>query len=262
MGLDVALGVVILIAAIRGWLQGFVYQFIRIAGLIACVYLAAPVRDQVKPHVVTYLPSIRPDLVDRLLWWVSASVTYIVIVGVATLVTKMTRRPEMPGVPAQRSRNDQFAGFLLGIAKGGLIAAFVVAGLEKYAAKQIETIPWASKQAMTSRALAWNGQYRPAARVWDSVPVQHFVNHVRRMGLLGPATAPDSASPDEDGVDAFPVVQTARRAPNDTAAGTGHRTEAESTPPAPPAPATPTTTGTHAKADPKTPAPRESARPN
>ena len=42
MGLDVALGVVILIAAIRGWLQGFVYQTVRLAGLVACIYLAAP----------------------------------------------------------------------------------------------------------------------------------------------------------------------------------------------------------------------------
>src|SRR6516162_5493091 len=128
MGLDVALGVVILIAAIRGWLQGFIYQFIRIGGLIACVYLAAPVRDQVKPHVRGYLPSIPPDLADRLLWWVSASATYIVLVGALTLVLKMTRRPEIPGMIPQRSRNDQFAGFLLGIAKGGLIAAFLVAG--------------------------------------------------------------------------------------------------------------------------------------
>lgn len=43
MGLDLALGVIILIAAFRGWLQGFVSQALRIAGLIACVYLAEPV---------------------------------------------------------------------------------------------------------------------------------------------------------------------------------------------------------------------------
>ena len=54
MGLDVALGVIILIAAIRGWLQGFVYQAIRIGGLVAGIYLAAPVRDQAKPHIVAY----------------------------------------------------------------------------------------------------------------------------------------------------------------------------------------------------------------
>ena len=70
MGLDVALGVIILIAAIRGWLQGFLYQAIRISGLIACVYLAAPVRDQAKPYILPYLPTIHPDLVDRLFWWV------------------------------------------------------------------------------------------------------------------------------------------------------------------------------------------------
>ena len=39
----------------------------------------------------------------------------------------MTKRPEIPGIPPQRSRNDQFAGFLFGILKGALIAAFVAA---------------------------------------------------------------------------------------------------------------------------------------
>ena len=81
MGLDLALGVIILIAAFRGWLQGFVSQAVRIAGLIACVSLAEPVRDFAKPHVLPYLPTIQPEVVDRLLWWVSAAVTYVVLVG-------------------------------------------------------------------------------------------------------------------------------------------------------------------------------------
>ena len=75
MGLDLTLGVIILIAAFRGWFQGFVSQAVRLGGVIACVYLAEPVRDYAKPHVLPYLPSIQPELVDRLLWWVSAAVS-------------------------------------------------------------------------------------------------------------------------------------------------------------------------------------------
>ena len=56
MGLDLTLGVIILIAAFRGWFQGFVSQAVRIAGLVACVYLAEPVRDYAKPYVLPYLP--------------------------------------------------------------------------------------------------------------------------------------------------------------------------------------------------------------
>ena len=155
MGLDVALGVVILIAAIRGWLQGFLYQVIRIGGLIASVYLAAPVRDQVKPYVATYLPSLKPDLLDRLLWWPSASVCYIVIVGAATLALKMTKRPEIPGMPPQRSRNDQFAGFLLGIAKGGLIAAFLVSALRqlRVEADRVDTLGRETGQVVAGPAV-------------------------------------------------------------------------------------------------------------
>ena len=42
MGLDLALGVIILIAAFRGWFQGFISQAVRLGALIACVYLGGP----------------------------------------------------------------------------------------------------------------------------------------------------------------------------------------------------------------------------
>ena len=211
MGLDVALGVIILIAAIRGWLQGFVYQAIRLAGVVACIYLAAPVREQAKPHLIAYLPTIQPDLVDRLFWWVSAAVSYVVLVGVTTLVIKMTRRPEIPGIPVQSGRNDQFAGFLLGAAKGVLLAAFMTAGVQNYALTQVATIPWADQQVKTSMALRWNEQYQPATKIWSSPPVQHFVSRIQRMGWQSPNEGP--ARPDEKAGER-PVVQTASRPPD------------------------------------------------
>ena len=205
MGLDVALGVLILVAAIRGWIQGFVYQAVRLAGLVACVYLADPVRDHAKPYILPYLPTIQPELVDRLLWWVSAVVSYVVLVGLTTLVIKMTRRPEIPGLP-QTGRHDQFAGFLVGAAKGALIAAFLTAGIQKYGLKQIATIAWADEQVKSSWALRWNEAYQPAAKVWSSVPVQHFVNHIQLMGLQPPTEADPDRKPKER-----PPVQTASR---------------------------------------------------
>ncbi len=209
MGLDVALGIVILIAAIRGWIKGFVYQAIRLGGLVACVYLAAPVRDQAKPHVVRYLSSVPPALIDRLLWWVAASVSYIVLVGATTLVLKLTKRPEVPGLPSQRSRHDQFAGFLLGIAKGALVAAFMTAGIQMFALKHLEPFPWATNQARQSWALRWDNQYHPAERIWWSPPVQHLVNHIRRMGCGYEDEAGDGVK--QPGAPAEPVVQTASR---------------------------------------------------
>jgi uncharacterized membrane protein required for colicin V production len=208
MGLDVALGVIILIAAIRGWLQGFVYQVVRIAGLVACIYLAAPVRDQARPHVIAYLPKIQPELMDRLMWWVSAAISYAVLVGVTTLAIKMTRRPEIPGIPAQSPRKDQSAGFLLGAAKGVLVALFLTAGIQEYALKQIATIPWADQQVKTSLALRWNEQYQPAGKIWSSPPVQQFVSRIQQMGLQSPPEGP--GQPDAMAGDR-PVVQTASR---------------------------------------------------
>src|SRR3954454_19736262 len=116
MGLDLALGVIVLWTAIRGWLKGFLLQAIRLSGLVACVYVAVPVRNLTKPYVLPHLPSVRPELVDRLLWWSSAAVSYIVLVGFATVVYRLSRR--QPFGIAEPNRNDQFAGFALGALKG------------------------------------------------------------------------------------------------------------------------------------------------
>jgi uncharacterized membrane protein required for colicin V production len=220
MGLDLTLGIIILIAAFRGWFQGFVSQAVRLGGVIACVYLAEPVRDYAKPHVLPYLPSIQPELVDRLLWWVSAAVTYVVLVGAASLVIKMTRRPEIPGI-SQSGRNDQFAGFLLGAAKGVLIAAFATAGVQKYALDQIKTVSWAEEQVKTSWALQWTEAYQPVPKIWASPPVRHFVNYVERMGLSKPGE-PSQAPAGEEDVGEAPSVQTASR-PTEGEIATRHR---------------------------------------
>jgi uncharacterized membrane protein required for colicin V production len=184
MGLDIILGLFIFAAAVRGWLRGFVIQAIRLAGLVGSVYAATPVRDYAKPYVETYFPSIRPEMFDRILWWTSAVLTYVVSVGLATLLVKMKRKRAFD--ESEQNRTDQFGGFLLGGIKGGLMATFIVAGLGKYVAPRVASVDWAAEQANTSYALKWDGQYHPAEKVWTSQPVQHFVGEVRRMG--GPVT--------------------------------------------------------------------------
>ncbi len=118
MGLDVALGILILIVAIRGWLQGFGYQAIRLGGTVACFYLADPVRGQAKPYVVRYLSAIPREFLDPLLWWVAAALSYVVLVGATTLVLKMTRRPEIPGLPPSAAATISSPGSWWGSPRG------------------------------------------------------------------------------------------------------------------------------------------------
>ena len=190
MGLDLTMGAVILIAAVRGWIKGFVNQAVRIGGLIACVYLADPVRDQARPYVLTRLPNIDPALMDRILWWVSAVVSYIVLVGLTTLAIQMIRTPPPPGM-ARSSRNDQFAGFLLGAAKGLVVAAFLIAGLQAlqaYATELVRNAPWVQQQMNEARrALKWTDQYQPVPRILATPAVRHFVNQIQRNGLNQPS---------------------------------------------------------------------------
>jgi uncharacterized membrane protein required for colicin V production len=203
MGLDLALGGLVLITAIRGWLKGFLIQAIRLGGLVAAVYVAAPVRDETKPYVLDYLPSIRADLVDRMLWWASAVVSYFVMVGVASLAVSMSRRKTF-GI-AEPNRGDQFAGLGLGLIKGLVVASFVVAGLQKYAQPQIAQLAWIQEQTKESYAWEWNEQYHPAARIWSAVPVQHFVGQIRKMGL--------NPSGETEADESEKSVQTASRTP-------------------------------------------------
>jgi uncharacterized membrane protein required for colicin V production len=215
MWLDVILGGIILIAGFRGWFRGFVSQAVRIAGLVACVYLAEPVRDYAKPHVLPHLPTIPAELVDRLLWWVSAAVVCVVLVGVASLVIKMTRRPEIPGI-AQAGRNDQFAGFMLGATKGLLLAAFATAAIQKYAMEQVKAVPWAEEQVKASWSLQWSETYRPVPKIWSSRPVQHFVTYIERMGWRKPGDPSQSPVGEHDDTEDPPVRTASRPAESDT----------------------------------------------
>lgn len=197
MGLDIALGAVILIAAIRGWLRGFVSQAVRLAGFVGCFYLADVARDQARPYVLDRFPKIEPELMDRLLWWVCAVVCYVATVGLVTLAIKLSRRPDPSGSPGAR-RDNQFAGFLFGAAKGALVAVFLAAGVHKYARDVPPQAEWLGRQLEGSFALQWTQEHQPAPRIWESPPVRRFVEHIRRNGLGHPATAEPTDAPEDE----------------------------------------------------------------
>jgi uncharacterized membrane protein required for colicin V production len=183
--LDLALSALILVAAVRGWLKGFVVQAIRLGGVVAAVYAAAPVREQAKPYVEPYLQTVRPELLDRMLWWACAVVGYFVIAGAASLIVAVARRPRF-GIEEPK-RGDQFAGFGLGIVKGLVVASFAVAALKSYGEPYLAKLPWVDEQSRSSYAWEWNATYHPASRMWNAAPVQHFVDHIQRMGWTAPS---------------------------------------------------------------------------
>ena len=161
MGLDIALGIMVLVAAIRGWFRGFVSQGIRLGGLVGCVYTAGPIRDQARPYVLPYLAKIPPTMLDRLLWWTSALVSYLAMVGVATLAVKLYRR--RPYGEPEPNHADQFAGMLMSAGKAAVVAAFLVGALDKYALSWVKQVPWATELTRSSTALTWHEQYRQAS---------------------------------------------------------------------------------------------------
>jgi hypothetical protein len=185
MGLDIALGVMVLLGAIRGWFRGFMLQAIRLGGLVGCVYAAGPIRDQARPYVVPYLTSVPPAMLDRMLWWSSAVVSYLAMVGLGSLAVKLYRR--RPYGEPEPNRTDQFAGLLLAAGKSAVVAAFLVGSLDKYALTWIKQVPWATDLTKASTVLTWNEQYHPSEKLWEAAPVQHFVGYIQKMGIAGPS---------------------------------------------------------------------------
>jgi hypothetical protein len=182
MGLDLALGSLIAMAAIRGWFKGFTSQAVRLFGLAGCFYLAGPVREQARPFVFSKLPSLDPGLLDRILWWTCAVVSYLVLVGFSTLAIQLMKTPPEPGMPRSH-RQDRFAGLFLGAAKGLLVVSFLAAGILKYGGELNRFLPWSERQTQGSYALLWSERYQPVPRIWASPPVRHFVEHIQHNGL-------------------------------------------------------------------------------
>lgn len=195
MGLDIALGVVVLLAALRGWFKGFVLQAIQLASLVGCVYLADPVRDLARPYAQDYLPAIEIGILDKLLWWTSAVLTYVLTTGIAVSMVRLARRKPEPDPDLHRG--DRGLGFLLGAAKGVLVALFLAWGLSTHAPRYIQTGGWAGEQVQTSQALKLSAEYRPAERIWRSTPVQQFVTRIRERGFSETGSPRGSRSPEE-----------------------------------------------------------------
>ena len=196
MGLDIALGLLVLAAAVRGWFRGFLLNAIRIGGLIGAVYGAAPLRDLARPYVAEKFSTIRPEMLDRLLWWAIAVLTFVVGVGLAGLIVKMIRR--RPFGESEPSRTDQFAGFVMGAFQGSVVAAFLVSAFQQYGLSRIRDVSWANELVSGSCSLDWEMKYHPAERIWTAPPVQHFVGEIRRMGLSTPMAEGSSPRPDSN----------------------------------------------------------------
>ena len=183
MGLDLTLGAVVLLAGARGWFRGFLLQAIRLGALIGAVYAADPIRDVIRPYARQQIPSIRPELLDKLLWWSAAVGAFVVASGIAGWIVRARRERYRD---FDRGNGDSGAGFLVGAAKGLIAASFLAAGIETYSATYLKGVPWAAEQVEKSQAMAFARSYHPADRLWSSAPVRLFVAHVRRAGIEMP----------------------------------------------------------------------------
>ncbi len=216
MGLDLALGTLVLIWAVRGWLKGFILQAIGLAGLIGAIFAAAPARELVRPYAHSYLPSIQPVILDRLLWWSSAVLVMALIGGLGGWLFRLSKKRTY-GLP-EPNRADQGAGFVLGAAKGLILTSFLVAGVQNYLPSNFKESQLFQDQAKDSKAMSWAELHHPAETIWSMPPVQAVVGIVKKNGL-GASDIPESKSA-EPAADPAATVKTLEKTMDGAAAGT------------------------------------------
>ena len=192
MGLDLALAGIVLVTAIRGWFKGFMVQAIRLAAIVASVYVAAPLRDEIKSRAMEYLPKIPPQALDRLLWSVAVTISFVLLSGVASFAVAIVRRQTYG--TNDSGPGDRFAGFGFGIVKGVIIVAILLSLVQNFGEKYLLSIPMAQEQTKESFAWKLNSDYHPGDRIWAFPPVQLFVNQVKQMGMTTPESSASSPS--------------------------------------------------------------------
>lgn len=204
MGLDIALGVLVLLAGIRGWFKGFVRQAIPLGALVGCVFLADPLRELARPYATSYFPKFNAEVLNKILWWTSPVVAYVATSGVALMIVKSFRKKTY-GEP-EPNRADQGAGFTLGVAKGLIVTSWFASLIGVHGPKVYPQAPFAEKQAKESKAIEFAEQYHPAETLWKSKPVQIVVERVKTRGIWGDDDKPPIKERDEKDV----KVETAR----------------------------------------------------
>jgi len=214
MAIDIAAGVMILLASIRGLRRGFLAQAIGLAALIGCVYAADPLRDLALPYAQAKFPTIQAPLFAKLLWWVAAVLGFVVMAGLATTIVKLLKAKPYEGEP-EKAPVDRGGGFVFGALKGAVVTAFLLWGLQAYEPAILKLGPWVEQQVTKSRVLMLSRTHHPAERLWHAVPVQAFVARVKSRGFWQRPSEEKEAEPasSEKRSDAEPVQAAVSRGP-------------------------------------------------
>ena len=195
MGLDIALGLIALGLAVSGYRQGFWLQIMRLLCLVVGLYAAEPIAVAAEPYVAQHIKLEDAKMLQRGLWWFSWGLVYTLgclVVGFGAKVSKWRKSPlqaelEPPG------KLDPMMGFLFGLVKAGLVAAFLAASMDRYAIPKIEHKEWAKKYVAASKVLEFSRKYEPVPKLLAAEPIKSMLALIQERGL-GDASAKELLS--------------------------------------------------------------------
>lgn len=178
MGIDIFFGIVLFIAAWRGYRRGFAEQMLLWAGLVVAFLFAEPIAKWSEPRIgakLTYFPEhLRPSVLYLLAIvavWLAIYITGSINLSVYRKRIYGENRP---------SRPDRILGFGMGAAQGALVVS-ILTFLWVYVPQSIRTSEAVQKEYAASRGVQFAEEYRVVERIIDTEEVQRAWGHVKQI---------------------------------------------------------------------------------
>ena len=176
MGFDIAAGVLLAIAGLRGMWIGFARQVVHLAGLIAGAVFAEPVAGLLRPLVIEHLDWLPPALREPVIPLLAFLGIWLVVWITGLLILKWYRR--LSQGDDRPSWQDRLLGAGFGLAKGVLVVALGVYLIdcipEKWRPGPVE------KQYQESKTVAIAHQINLIDRVMATPEFQKLHGHVEK----------------------------------------------------------------------------------
>lgn len=178
MGFDIAIGIVLLLGAIRGFKKGFARQILTISSIVIAFVFAKTLAERLASPLAKFLQDYPDQISESIVYTGSLLGIFLTINLVGTLYLYVYRTRTM-GVNVP-SVQDRIVGILVGVVVAGFVGCVLIA--------QYERLPSMIREndAVQSHYTASHGvklaqEHRIAARVWETPEVQRTYEHMGRL---------------------------------------------------------------------------------
>lgn len=178
MGFDIAIGIVLLLGAVRGFKKGFARQILTLTSLILAFVFAKPLAERLAGPLAGPLEQFPEAVAESMVYTGSLLGLFLVVNLFGTLYLYVYRTRSL-GVNAP-SLQDRIVGVFVGVAVGGFIACVLISQVSRLPAMVRES-DIVQTHFTGSRGVKLAMEYQISTRVWETPEVQRAYLHAGRL---------------------------------------------------------------------------------